>query len=138
MELLPLWLAPNTVTLLGFLFIIVNVGLVLVYVPDLVGPVGGFFLCSKDNAMVLMLIFLEAGSILGILQFCLWLMDVCNHFSKRAFNRVGSDEHAGILPWTTSTGSKHAAQVLLVDWVSYLSMRCPDQALLIIWTTRFP
>lgn len=28
------------VTLLGFLFIIANVGLVLVYVPDLVGPVG--------------------------------------------------------------------------------------------------
>ena len=42
-ELLPLWLAPNMVTLLGFLFIIANVGLVLVYVPDLVGPVGRTF-----------------------------------------------------------------------------------------------
>ncbi|PYH94775.1 sn-1,2-diacylglycerol cholinephosphotransferase [Aspergillus ellipticus CBS 707.79] len=37
-ELLPLWLAPNMVTLLGFLFIVGNVMLIEVYVPDLVGP----------------------------------------------------------------------------------------------------
>ncbi|KAF1992601.1 Choline/ethanolaminephosphotransferase [Aulographum hederae CBS 113979] len=37
-ELLPLWLAPNMVTLLGFCFILGNVALLEVYVPDLVGP----------------------------------------------------------------------------------------------------
>ncbi|KAL1979803.1 hypothetical protein VTN96DRAFT_5188 [Rasamsonia emersonii] len=37
-ELLPLWLAPNMVTLLGFFFIVVNVVLVEIFMPDLVGP----------------------------------------------------------------------------------------------------
>jgi len=37
-QLLPLWLAPNMVTLLGFFFILGNVALLAVYVPDLVGP----------------------------------------------------------------------------------------------------
>ncbi|KAJ8120812.1 hypothetical protein O1611_g10268 [Lasiodiplodia mahajangana] len=37
-ELLPLWLAPNMVTLLGFCFILVNVGLLVLVMPDLVGP----------------------------------------------------------------------------------------------------
>ncbi|CAI6281237.1 unnamed protein product [Periconia digitata] len=37
-ELLPLWLAPNLVTLLGFFFILGNVGILSLYVPDLVGP----------------------------------------------------------------------------------------------------
>lgn len=39
MELLPLWLAPNLVTLLGFFFILGNVALMVYYVPDMVGPV---------------------------------------------------------------------------------------------------
>jgi ethanolaminephosphotransferase len=38
-ELLPMWIAPNLVTLLGFFFIIGNVVLLEVYIPDLVGPV---------------------------------------------------------------------------------------------------
>ncbi|KAJ9609463.1 hypothetical protein H2200_005790 [Cladophialophora chaetospira] len=37
-ELLPMWLAPNMVTLLGFFCILFNILLVRVYVPDLVGP----------------------------------------------------------------------------------------------------
>ncbi|KAF2682879.1 ethanolaminephosphotransferase 1 [Lentithecium fluviatile CBS 122367] len=37
-ELLPMWLAPNLVTLIGFFFILGNVALLEVYVPDLVGP----------------------------------------------------------------------------------------------------
>ncbi|KAL7771123.1 hypothetical protein CFE70_001065 [Pyrenophora teres f. teres 0-1] len=37
-ELLPLWLAPNLVTLLGFFFILGNVVLLELYIPDLVGP----------------------------------------------------------------------------------------------------
>ena len=38
MKLLPLWLAPNMVTLLGFFFILGNVVLLSVFMPDLVGP----------------------------------------------------------------------------------------------------
>ncbi|KAK5172296.1 uncharacterized protein LTR77_003934 [Saxophila tyrrhenica] len=37
-EFLPLWLAPNMVTLLGFFFIIGNVALLAVVDPDLLGP----------------------------------------------------------------------------------------------------
>jgi len=39
-ELLPLWLAPNMVTLLGFFFILSNVICLVIWMPDLVGPVG--------------------------------------------------------------------------------------------------
>ena len=38
-KLLPLWLAPNMVTVIGFLFILVNVCFVPIFIPDLVGPV---------------------------------------------------------------------------------------------------
>ncbi|KAI1261429.1 CDP-alcohol phosphatidyltransferase [Xylariaceae sp. FL1019] len=37
-KLLPLWLAPNMVTVLGFCFILANVGLLVIFMPDLVGP----------------------------------------------------------------------------------------------------
>ncbi|KAK0734960.1 CDP-alcohol phosphatidyltransferase-domain-containing protein [Lasiosphaeria miniovina] len=37
-ELLPLWLAPNMVTLLGFFCILANVGLLAIFMPDLIGP----------------------------------------------------------------------------------------------------
>ncbi|ODA79481.1 hypothetical protein RJ55_05074 [Drechmeria coniospora] len=37
-EILPLWIAPNMVTLLGFFFILGNVLLLVIYMPDLVGP----------------------------------------------------------------------------------------------------
>ncbi|OAA63747.1 sn-diacylglycerol cholinephosphotransferase [Niveomyces insectorum RCEF 264] len=37
-NLLPMWLAPNMVTLIGFLFILGNVGLLVLLMPDLVGP----------------------------------------------------------------------------------------------------
>ncbi|KAJ9151862.1 Cholinephosphotransferase 1 [Pleurostoma richardsiae] len=37
-ELMPLWLAPNMVTLIGFLFILGNVGLLVLVMPDLIGP----------------------------------------------------------------------------------------------------
>lgn len=37
-EFLPLWLAPNMVTLIGFLFVIGNVGLQQLMDPDLTGP----------------------------------------------------------------------------------------------------
>lgn len=37
-QLLPLWLAPNMVTLLGFMAILVNVLFLELFIPDLVGP----------------------------------------------------------------------------------------------------
>ncbi|KAI4259811.1 MAG: hypothetical protein L6R42_004394 [Xanthoria sp. 1 TBL-2021] len=37
-ELLPLWLAPNMVTLLGFFFILADIILLEIFIPDLVGP----------------------------------------------------------------------------------------------------
>ncbi|KAI1815228.1 CDP-alcohol phosphatidyltransferase [Poronia punctata] len=37
-EFLPLWLAPNMVTLIGFFFILANVGLLVLVMPDLIGP----------------------------------------------------------------------------------------------------
>ncbi|KZF26123.1 sn-1,2-diacylglycerol cholinephosphotransferas-like protein [Xylona heveae TC161] len=37
-ELLPMWLAPNMVTLLGFAFILTNVACLEIFMPDLVGP----------------------------------------------------------------------------------------------------
>ena len=46
---MPLWLAPNMVTLIGFGFIIANVGLLAVYMPDLVGPVSMEILLPKGD-----------------------------------------------------------------------------------------
>lgn len=37
-QLLPMWLAPNMVTLLGFFFIIGNVLILQIWIPDLIGP----------------------------------------------------------------------------------------------------
>lgn len=37
-ELLPLWLAPNAVTLIGFGFIVCNILCLEIFLPDLVGP----------------------------------------------------------------------------------------------------
>lgn len=34
-----MWLAPNMVTLLGFMFIVANVFLIEIFMPDLQGPV---------------------------------------------------------------------------------------------------
>jgi ethanolaminephosphotransferase len=35
---MPLWLAPNLITLLGLICILINVATILVLVPDLIGP----------------------------------------------------------------------------------------------------
>ncbi|KAK8104287.1 CDP-alcohol phosphatidyltransferase, partial [Apiospora kogelbergensis] len=45
-ELLPLWLAPNMVTLIGFFFILANIGLLVIFIPDLVGPGPGWMYLS--------------------------------------------------------------------------------------------
>ena len=50
-ELLPLWLAPNMVTLLGFFFILTNVICLEIWMPDLVGPVGDDFYVEPPSAV---------------------------------------------------------------------------------------
>ncbi len=45
-ELLPTWLAPNAVTLLGFGFILFNVICLVIYMPDLKGPGPGWLYFS--------------------------------------------------------------------------------------------
>ncbi|KIW56325.1 hypothetical protein PV05_04992 [Exophiala xenobiotica] len=37
-KLLPMWLAPNMVTLLGFFCVLINVVFIQIFIPDLVGP----------------------------------------------------------------------------------------------------
>ncbi|OJJ32020.1 hypothetical protein ASPWEDRAFT_44036 [Aspergillus wentii DTO 134E9] len=37
-EVVPLWIAPNMVTLLGFFFIVGNIFLIELFMPDLIGP----------------------------------------------------------------------------------------------------
>ncbi|KAK4940593.1 hypothetical protein LTR10_019352 [Elasticomyces elasticus] len=37
-KLLPMWLAPNMVTLLGFFCVLINVLFIQIYIPDLIGP----------------------------------------------------------------------------------------------------
>jgi ethanolaminephosphotransferase len=34
-----MWVAPNMVTLIGFMFILANVAILQLMIPDLVGPV---------------------------------------------------------------------------------------------------
>lgn len=58
-QFMPLWLAPNVITLLGILAIYINIACVLIYIPDLVGPgpswiyytfaAGLFFYQTMDN-----------------------------------------------------------------------------------------
>ncbi|KAJ5232486.1 hypothetical protein N7468_005442 [Penicillium chermesinum] len=45
-ELLPMWIAPNMVTLLGFMWIVANVFLIVLFVPDLTGPAPGWLYFS--------------------------------------------------------------------------------------------
>jgi len=38
------------VTLLGFFFILINVGLLVIFMPDLVGPVSAVFTVARDSS----------------------------------------------------------------------------------------
>ncbi|KAJ5971270.1 CDP-alcohol phosphatidyltransferase [Penicillium vulpinum] len=37
-EVVPMWMAPNMVTLLGFMWIVANIFIIEIFVPDMVGP----------------------------------------------------------------------------------------------------
>lgn len=70
-----MWIAPNLVTLLGFFFILGNVALLEVYVPDLVGPVSPpSIMLGRDSKLTN-----KTGAIMGILQFCVRYVDVLHH-----------------------------------------------------------
>lgn len=114
-EVLPLWLAPNMVTLLGFMFIVGNVMLIEVYMPDLIGPVRLFV---RILSFLVLRRFLE-GTFLVILQFRFWHVDV------RWLRNLGlapeSNADIGIRRWTTSMANRHGEPEHLVGWGSYLS-----------------
>ena len=115
-QLLPLWLAPNMVTLIGFLFIIANVILLLFEVPDLVGPV--------RLAMLQTLLF-------GLTPTCR-LRHGCtlalpsgfgceSHSKAPACPSLLSECRTGTPPWTTSTGNKREEPTNPADLASFSS-----------------
>ena len=63
------------VTLIGFLFIIANVGLLEIYMPDLVGPVSRNPLAVPDGPSPWMLRH-ALGSVMALLQLCFRIVDV--------------------------------------------------------------
>lgn len=74
-----MWIAPNLVTLLGFFFILGNVALLEVYVPDLVGPVSLLIVTlGRDSKLTN-----DTGAIMGILQFRVRYVDVLHHGQRR-------------------------------------------------------
>lgn len=68
-KLLPMWLAPNLVTLLGFCCILGNIVLLQMYIPDLVGPVSIAAVRAK-------IVSDHIGTIMAVLQFWSWRLDV--------------------------------------------------------------
>lgn len=68
------------VTLLGFLFIIVNMILLEIFIPDLIGPVWtalAFVACHFFDLYTMLRLFCwNAGSVMGVLQLCFRVVDV--------------------------------------------------------------
>lgn len=58
-----MWIAPNLVTLLGFFFILGNVALLELYIPDLVGPVSHNGRQERRQGLTA-----YAGAVMGLLQ----------------------------------------------------------------------
>lgn len=70
-----MWMAPNMVTLLGFMWIVANVFLIEIAVPDMVGPVSlplKFHNTCRSGELTKLLI----GSRLDLLQLRSWHVDV--------------------------------------------------------------
>jgi ethanolaminephosphotransferase len=67
-----MWMAPNMVTLLGFMWIVANVFIIEIFVPDMVGPVSiCFWLGWKWRVNMF-----NPGSRVDLLQFRSWHVDV--------------------------------------------------------------
>jgi hypothetical protein len=66
------------VTLIGFCFILTNVAFLVIFMPDLVGPVR--FTLPKSIQVSLALILRDPlGPVVVVLQLCLWSLDVFNY-----------------------------------------------------------
>ena len=100
-ELLPRWLAPNAVTLIGFGFILTNVICLEIWLPDLVGPGPSWLYYS--------------------FAFGLWAC-VGNPFGRCCKAQRADYRDADTRPWTTSTGNKPEGLVPVRLWENFLSM----------------
>lgn len=89
-----MWLAPNLVTLLGFFFILGNIVLLEVYIPDLVGPVSSASNTFGSRGLTGDCMI---GTVMGILQLCIWHVDVGSTGGRF---RVFADSREGTPPWT--------------------------------------
>jgi hypothetical protein len=90
-----MWIAPNLVTLLGFFFILGNVALLEVYVPDLVGPVSPPQTNSRTGQ--------QAHE---------------QYRRRHGYTTVSRSVCGCTQLWTTSTASKRAAPEPRVPWES--------------------
>ena len=93
-----MWIAPNLVTLLGFFFILGNVALLELYVPDLVGPVS-----LRQNVNIM-----RHGA-----------YKQCRR--HHGYTTVSRSVCGCTLLWTMSTASKRAVRELLARLESCLS-----------------
>ncbi|KAK9480324.1 hypothetical protein V1514DRAFT_194149 [Lipomyces japonicus] len=76
-ELMPLWLAPNVITLIGLCFIYFNILTVVVVVPDLVGPAPSWVYASFATG--------------------LWLYSTMDNIDGKQARRTGSSSPLGEL-----------------------------------------
>ena len=112
-KLLPLWLAPNMVTLLGFMFILANVALLEVYIPDLASPVR--LPCSSPFPSRVESDIAKAPSwVYFSFAFGLWMYVWCVEDEER----YADGECAGTPQWTTLMASKREGLANLADWGS--------------------
>ena len=71
-----MWIAPNMVTLLGFMFIVANVFLIEIFMPDMVGPVSAHY--SHYEPAVTEALYIGSG--VAILQLRVGRLDVSTAF----------------------------------------------------------
>lgn len=72
-----MWMAPNMVTLLGFVWIVANVFLIVFFMPDLLGPV-----CRRGIVVYKRSLNRCIGPLVAILQFRPRHVDVSIGYTK--------------------------------------------------------
>ena len=72
---MPTWLAPNMVTLIGFFFIVGNVILLELVMPDLVGPVSSHD-GTAETCVPACILRQAVGSFMAVFQLCFSHVDV--------------------------------------------------------------
>jgi hypothetical protein len=68
-----MWMAPNMVTLLGFMWLVANVFIIEIFVPDMVGPVRTFVPGLFGSGELTLF---DPGPRVDLLQFRSWHVDV--------------------------------------------------------------